>query len=81
MHFVDKFKGFFLVSVNPLILMRDRDRIWDKQRMRIKKNTDKGILSIQYQIIQTHIIRIVWQTLRKITNEILGVIGLTIKYS
>ena len=64
------------MSVNPLILMSDRERIQDEQR-----GTDKGIWSIQYQIIQTHIIRIVWQTLRRITNEILGVIGLTIKYS
>ena len=32
---------------------------------------------IQYQILQTNIIRTVWQTLRKITNEILRVKGLT----
>ena len=28
---------------------------------------------IQYQILRTSIIRIVWQTVRRITNEILGV--------
>ena len=30
---------------------------------------------IQYQILRTDIIRIVWQTVRIITNEILGVKG------
>ena len=28
---------------------------------------------IQYQILQTYIIRMVWQTVRRITKEILGV--------
>ena len=32
---------------------------------------------IQYQILQTNITRTVWQTVRRITNEILGVKGLT----
>ena len=31
---------------------------------------------IQYQILQTDIIRIVWQTVRRITDETLGVKGL-----
>ena len=31
---------------------------------------------IQYQILQTDVIRIVWKTEKKITNEILGVEGL-----
>ena len=31
---------------------------------------------IQYQILQTNITRTVWQTVRRITNEILGVTGL-----
>ena len=30
---------------------------------------------IQYQILRTSIIRIVWQTVRRITNEILGIKG------
>ena len=33
---------------------------------------------IQWQILQTNIMRIVWQTVRRITNEILGVKGLTL---
>ena len=33
---------------------------------------------IQYQILKTNIARTVWQTVRRITNEILGVKGLTI---
>ena len=32
---------------------------------------------IQYQILQTNITRTVWQTVRRITDEILGVKGLT----
>ena len=35
---------------------------------------------IQYQILQTYIIRIVWQTVRRITNEILEVRGVTFWY-
>ena len=31
---------------------------------------------IRYQILQTNIMRIVWQTVRRITNEILEVQGL-----
>ena len=31
---------------------------------------------IQYQILQTNITRTVWQTIRRITHEILGVKGL-----
>ena len=31
---------------------------------------------IQYQILQTNIMRIVWKMVRRITNEILGVKGL-----
>ena len=34
---------------------------------------------IQYQVLQTHITRIVWQIVRRITNEILGVKILTKK--
>ena len=30
---------------------------------------------IKYQILQTYIIRMVWQTVRRITKEILGVKG------
>ena len=33
-----------------------------------------------YQILQTNIIRIVWQGVRRITNEILGVKGLRLHY-
>ena len=34
---------------------------------------------IQYQILQTNITRTVWQTVRRITNVIMGVEGLTLK--
>ena len=33
---------------------------------------------IQYQILQTNIMRIVWKMVRRITNEILGVKGLKV---
>ena len=48
------------------------------QGMRIKKNINnlEDCWLIQNQILQTQIIRIVWQTVRRITNEILGVKGL-----
>ena len=43
---------------------------------RIKKETKLGDYKLtQYQILQTNIIRIVWQTVRRITREILGVKG------
>ena len=35
-------------------------------------------LLIQYQFLQIDIITIVWQTVRRITNEILGVTGLRV---
>ena len=35
---------------------------------------------IQYQILQTNITRTVWKTVRRITNEILGVKGLNKQY-
>ena len=41
--------------------------------MRIKKNIDEGI---QYQILQTDIIKTVWQTVGRVSKEILGVKGL-----
>ena len=45
--------------------------------MRIKKNISYGDYEqIQYQILQTNIMRTVWQTVRRITKEILGVKGL-----
>ena len=44
------------------------------------KNNEKNQIGdywlIQCKIFRTTIIRIVWQTVRRITNEILGVIGL-----
>ena len=40
--------------------------------MRKKKNINKGIM-IQHQILQTNITRNVWQTVRRITDVILGV--------
>ena len=43
---------------------------------RIKKETKLGDYKLmQYQILQTNIIRIGWQTVRRIIREILGVKG------
>ena len=66
--------------LNPLTLMSDQDRISpynintisSKQMMRIKKISIK---LIQHQILPTKITRTVQQTVRRITNEILGVKG------
>ena len=54
------------------------NRISSKQVMRnYKEKYQLGdYKSIQYQILQTNITRTVWQTVRRITNEILGVTGL-----
>ena len=41
-----------------------------------KEKYKLGDKLIQYQILQTNIMRIVWQTVRRITDEILGVKGL-----
>ena len=42
-------------------------------RIHIKKNISFRIFwLIQYQILRTSIIRIAWQTVRRITNEIIG---------
>ena len=48
------------------------------QGMRIKKNINnlEDCWLIQNQILQTQIIKIIWQTVRRTTNEILGVQGL-----
>ena len=47
------------------------------QVSRIKKKTQLGNFKlIQYQILQTDIISNLWQTVRRIANEILGVKGL-----
>ena len=61
--------------------MSDQDRISpdnisaisSSQVMRIKKNakkTKKRFYLIQYQILQTNIMTIVWQTVRRITIKI-----------
>ena len=48
---------------------------------RIKKNSIRGLqVEPQYQILQIEIISTLWQTVERITNEMLGVKGLMIKY-
>ena len=65
--------------------MSDQDRISpynintesSRQVRRIKKKTQlENYKLIQYQILQIEIISILWQTVGRITNEILGVKGL-----
>ena len=65
--------------------MSDQDRIFpnniniisSRLVMRIKKIYQLGDYElIQYQILQTNITRTVWETVRRVTNEILGVKGL-----
>ena len=51
--------------------------ILGRQVMRIKKIKKLGDYKLtQYQILQTNITKTVWQTVRRITNEILEVKGL-----
>ena len=72
------------MAFNPLTPMSDQDRISSynintisiRQVMRMKKNTSLRIFwFIQYQILRNSIVRIVWQTVRRIFNEILSVKG------
>ena len=71
--------------LNPLTPMSDQDRISPyyiyttsfRQVVRIKNiNHSLNYQLIRYQILQTNTMRIIWQTVRGITNEILGVQGL-----
>ena len=70
--------------IDPLTPMSDQDRISpynintksSRQVMR-KKNQLEDYKLIQYQILQTNITRTACQTVRRITNEILGVKGLS----
>ena len=64
------------MSVQDRISPYNIDTISSKQVMRIKKKYQlQDYKLIQYQILQTNIIRTVWQTVRRITHEILGVKG------
>ena len=75
------------VFVNPSTPMSDQDRISlynintiiGRQAMRIKKKTKlDGNLLIQYQILRTNIARIILQIVGRISNEMLGVKGLSL---
>ena len=67
--------------------MIDQDRISpyniniisSRQMMRIGKILIRDYYLIHYQIPQTNFRRTVWQIVRRIVNEILGVKGLQIK--
>ena len=64
------------MSVRDRISPYNIDTISSKQVMRIKKIYQlQDYKLIQYQILQTNIIRTEWQTERRITHEILGVKG------
>ena len=73
-------------QINPLTPMGDLDRIslYNNYQHNIKqtsnekkeKSSSGDYWLIQYQILQTNITRTIWQTVRRITNEILGVKGL-----
>ena len=80
-------KGIVSFSLNPLTPMGDQDRISpyniniipNRQVMRIKEKCQSGDYKlIQFQILQTNITRTAWQTVSRITNEILGVKGLMV---
>ena len=74
-----------MLCLNILTPVSDQDRISPhnintilrRKEMRIKKHQSGDSKFIQYQILRTNLIRIVWQIIRRITNEILGVKGLT----
>ena len=75
-------------AINLLTLVSDQERISpyeiktveSRQEMRMKKLSIMDYLLIQYQILHTYTIGIVWHTVGRITSEILGVKGLTHTY-
>ena len=72
------------IAINPLTPMSDQDRISpfkintisSKQVMRIRKSINKGITSWSNTKFSKLLTRTVWQTVRRITSEVLGVKGL-----
>ena len=76
------FRLKFLLWFNPLTPMSDQDRISPYNINTISSDENKEKYQsgdcklIQYQILQINITRTVWQTVGRITNEILGVKGL-----
>ena len=52
--------GFFSFDINTVLSML---------MVRIEKNINQDCLLIQYQILQTKIIRIIWDTERKIEKK------------
>ena len=85
-----KFLSYYRIQssvpfLNPLTPMSDQDRISpynintesSRQVRRIKKKTQLGNYGlIQYQILQIKILSISWQTVGRISNEVMGVKGL-----
>ena len=75
--------NFPLISL--LVPFRPRQNFSLQYQYNIKQTSDENKEKyqlrdnrlIQNQILQTNITRTVWQTVRRITNEILGVKGLT----
>ena len=76
-----------VTGVNPLTPMSDEDRISpynintisSRHVMRIRKILIRDYYLIHHQISQTNFRSTIWQTVRRIVNEILGVKGLTVK--
>ena len=74
------------VFVNPSTPMSDQDRIslysintiTGRQAMRKKIYQLDGYLLIQYQLLRTNVARIILQIVRRISNEMLGVKGLSL---
>ena len=72
--------------MNLLTPLNDQERISpynisvisSRQVMRIKNNINRGLLVNSLPNFPINITRIIWQTVMRITNEILGVKGLII---
>ena len=61
-------KTEFLLTI---LIQYQPDKWWEQRKISIR-----GLLIDPVPILQTNITRTVWQTVRRITNEILGVRGL-----
>ena len=65
------------MSDQDIISPYNINTISSKQVMRIKKILIRGLLIDPIPILQTNITRTIWQTVKRITNEILVVERLT----
>ena len=74
------------IQINPLTPISDQEIISPynfntTSNRQIRRNiSTRGDQLIQHKVLRTNFIRIVWQTVRRITNKILGMLIILIDY-